>query len=361
MSQEDRLRADIRASLDRVEVPRRPLRARPTSTSASPRMAVGLALLLGFAAAASSALLLSHPAILSEETPAATAGPQQTATRFRSASGGFSLTLPASWSGQADDRILNRVDRRLFLISNGPLDTSQIATSAEPGGDWSLVPATRIVLELRERAGGPPPEVPTASVDQASVPPQWSTATAGTDGSFATLSLRFGYLWGSMEWLAHVGPSAPQTDREALAAIAASIRFDDLPLRGNLPEARAFVAGSVGDFPLGSTTLFKPGTDGPAQSFYLVRGAHHFFAIANQAYLGFGTQPPCTIRYDSAQRSFVCDATGDRWDEFGVRIAGDHQLDLGWLGVIVRADRVVVGGALVAGPRQVDEGLDRVR
>lgn len=353
------LRASIRATLDGIAVPARPLGAR---IKRSP--SIGPVLSFAVAAISIGMLATTGTSLWSERNldPAASSSAgvsiSPSSTLFRSDLAGLTFRLPVGWSAQEQRHILNRAFTRLAVAANGVLDPMVTETSADPAGGWRSVAPNRVVLELREQVGGPAPASPAASETEQSSPPMFPAAPSGQDGGFSTYSVRLAHLWRRFEFVAHVGPAASQADRDALRAILASLMFDPPTNRGMLQDGRVLVAGRVADFPVGSVTHFEAGPSGALPSFYLVRGSSHYFAHLDQAYLFRAGRNPCRVRFDAAAQMFVCDQTGDRWDLFGV-FDGDHKYDLGWLGVIIWEDRVFVGGGLSAGERQLDQTPER--
>lgn len=360
-----RLRLGVKQVINSIVVPSRVLGTRESMPAARSLLGLLGAALIVAAVVVGGRALLSDPSsrtvtASTAPPPAASASPNARTRVFHVDIAWLSFVLPAGWDAYAETRIINRPMTRYAVLGNGPIDAHLLETSADQQGDWKSIAPERVVLELREQVGGPGPHITPASVAEVAAAPPWPPS-GGLDQGFTVYTTRFDYLWRNLELLAHVGPAAPPADRDALTALVTSMSFDAPPDHGPFKEGRVFVAGRVTEFTFGSVTHFDAQQSRLGQGFYLVRGAKHFFAHFDDAYSGFAARRSCPVRFDPTSERFVCDATRDEWDLFGVIVSTEHQYDLGWLGVIVRDGRVFVGGdAFRAGPRQIDEAAERI-
>jgi hypothetical protein len=98
--------------------------------------------------------------------------------------------------------------------------------------------------------------------------------------------------------------------------------------------------------------------------FFLVRGAHTLLALIDGAYQFMGAMKPCPIRYDASTRTFVCEATGDRWSRTGAQLTGGGLFGLAYHTAMLKDGLVLVGGATMGGgerlPAEGDEFADPV-
>jgi hypothetical protein len=283
--------------------------------------------------------------------PAAAIGPFYT---YHSATAGFDVRLPRGWT--ADDRttLVNRRTVRLLVIGNQ--GTSLPAPSGNqtplPGQppDWTQLASEQIVLELLELAGPGGPSVDAAATES-SFPLDWSNARQMADGqgSVATaLSLSFQHMLRPLTLTARIGTSAPASDVADIADIVVSLRPEPIPTGGEYRGWR--VIGPLMSFQIGAVMHFDSSVE-RAYGFYFVRGARTMFAFLDSAYLFMGAMKPCPIRYEAASRTFVCDATSERWSRVGKQLTGAGSFGLAYHTMFVKDGLVFIGGGAGGGGR----------
>jgi len=348
----DEIERIIRRDIDRLPlfpeerwVPAQPPRS-TTMTGLGRAVAVALVLVVAVASGSALARLRSDAVPSGVTDPGGSAakltGPPAAPPAFHAAAG-FDLRLPPGWS--ADDRtdVVGRRSQRLLVVSNnGALPPPQTGA----GVDWSAVPTNSVVLELLESGspGGPGPE--TESV----FPLDWNQARPVTGSAVRQLDLQFQHLLRPLTLSAHLGPTASAADVERLRQLVASIRPEPLPVNG---VYRGWdILGPLESYPVG-TVRHVEAHQPSGMGYFLVRGARTVMAHIDQGYLFMGAMRPCPIRYDAAARTFVCDATGDRWSRTGRLLGGLEGFALGWHVAFVKDGLVLVAGGSAngGGPR----------
>lgn len=288
----------------------------------------------------------SHPAPPSPATPQGPAAPVAP-NSFHSTTSGLDLTLPEGWFARDGVEMINRRQYRYFVVGKEGTD---VAPTVQGNADWTQVTSDRIRLELQAYAlpGGGSPDTETQ------FPLGWTAAQLmPPQGEFVVKSLSFQNLLRPFTLVAHIGAQVAPSDAVELAAIVASIRPEPLPPSG---EYRGWdVLGPVDLFPIGAVRHFDPIAPGVG-GFYLVRGARSIFALIDHTYLFMAAIRPCAIRYDDQSRTFVCDATGDRWSRVGRQLLTETSwFNLGRHGAIVKDGVVLVGGSTSSASRVDDE------
>ena len=206
---------------------------------------------------------------------------------------------------------------RLVVVGSRGADMPR---SANPlGADWSRIPTDSIYLELQYFGfpGSPPVDGETV------FPLDWSNARAGgMQGDFNVSRLAFQHLLQPLTLVAYVGKDAPAADIAEIRAVVSSLRPEPIPAQG---AYRGWtVVGRADALPIGAVSHFESIAFPNADGFFVVRGAKTLFAYVDHAYVMFGATRPCAIKYESASRTFVCDATDDRWSRVGKLLtAGD--------------------------------------
>lgn len=315
--------------------------------------------LLGWRAGAAAALALAAAAVAvgsapwptrptptgstPAQTPAATAASPQWGALVESASG-FRLRVPDGWTFNDSRVLVNRAVERLFSLSAHPLDPPA------PTQTWASVREDAVVLELWQYGG---PRMPSAASEESEFPLDWSAAEALSDASARQARrLQFRHVFRPLALVAHVGPSAPQRDRDQLAAIVASMQPLPVPDEGSYLGAH--VAGRLANLPQGSITLVGVGRP-TATPMFIVRGRQHTFAFHASAFGGYGGMYACPLRYEPDARVFICDASGARWTRVGTPLAASAQFSLDWAPVAVRDGKVMVMPSRISGPSVRDE------
>jgi hypothetical protein len=305
------------------------VRATPPSEQASPQPT---------ASASASALL------------GATAG---NFTSFHSATAGFDVRLPRGWVAADHGELVNRWSVRLLVIGNRSAGVPDASGSPVPGRtpDWTRLASDQIVLELLMFGG---PGGPSAGTET-SFPLDWSDARPMPDGQgtvATTLSVSFQHLLRPLSLVARIGTSAAPSDVAEITGIVASLAPEPIPTGG---EYRGWqVVGPLASFPVGTVQRFGSSTP-RAYGFYLVRGAKTVFAFIESAYLSMLAMKPCPIRYEAASRTFVCDATGERWSRVGRQLTEPGHFGLGYHTTFVKDGLVLVGGGSSGSSRNTND------
>ncbi|HTJ60123.1 MAG TPA: hypothetical protein VL333_02910 [Candidatus Saccharimonadales bacterium] len=272
---------------------------------------------------------------------------------FHSAAG-FNLIVPPGWTATDRTEMFNRRGARLLVLSNGAQPVADAQTGLLTLTD---LPADHVVLELTEFSfpGGPGPQT------ESTFPLDWHAAQVAIGPYGLAPMLHFQHLLQSLTLTAYSGPDAKQADRDALASVVASIRPEVIPESG---VYRGWdVLGPLATFPIGSVRHFST-PQSTVGAFFLVRGAHTLFALIDSAYQFMGAMKPCPIRYDPSARTFVCEATGDRWSRTGAQLTGGGLFGLAYHTAMVKDGLVLVGGSSMGGgerpPAEQDEFADPV-
>ena len=256
---------------------------------------------------------------------------------------------------------MNRRTLRLLVIGNQgtalPAPGNQTPSPGQPP-DWTQLSPHRIVLELISISGPGGPR-PDAANTESSFPLDWSNARPIADGqgNVATaLSLSFQHMLRPLTLIARIGASAPPGDVAEIEGIVASLRPEPIPTFGEYQGWR--VVGPLASFQIGAVTHFDSSVF-RGYGFYFVRGARTVFAFLDSAYLFMGATKPCPIRYEIGSRTFVCDATGERWSRVGKQLAGPGSFALAYHTTFVKDGLVLVGGGASGGGRNTyDESAE---
>ncbi len=280
--------------------------------------------------------------------------PVPTSPRGFHSAAGFDLILAPGWTASDRTESFNRRGARLFVVSNRrqPLADPQTGLL-----NWTDLPADHVVLELTAFSfpGGPGPETETT------FPLDWHAAQIAVGPYGPSPMLHFQQLLRQLTLTAYYGPAASQADRDALDSLVASIRPEPIPVSG--VYGRWDVLGPLATFPIGTVRHFST-PQSSVGGFFLVRGARTLFALIDGAYQFMGAMKPCPIRYDASGRTFVCDATGDRWSRTGAQLTGGGLFGLAYHTAMVKDGLVLVGGSSMGGggrpPTEADEFADPI-
>ncbi|HEX9312573.1 MAG TPA: hypothetical protein VGA30_07085, partial [Actinomycetota bacterium] len=115
-----------------------------------------------------------------------------------------------------------------------------------------------------------------------------------------------------------IGPAAPTADREAAAAMVASLRFLPLAEGTIIGQSPSFyVLGPPSRYPVGSVTRFEASvlprsSYGPPLVFDLIHVNGGFYALAWPDDLHGGYKAACGVHYEAGAHEFSCD-NGARW------------------------------------------------
>lgn len=257
---------------------------------------------------------------------------------FHSAAG-FDLVVPPGWTASDRTEMFNRRGARLLVLSNGPQPVADAQTGLLT---WAGLPADHVVVELTEFSfpGGPGPQT------ESTFPLDWHSAQVAMGPDGPAPMLHFQHLLRPLTLTAHYGPDAKEADRDALVSLVASFRPEVIPASG---VYRGWdVLGPLATFPIGSVRHFST-PQSTVGGFFLVRGLHTLFALIDGAYQFMGAMKPCPIRYDDAARTFVCEATGDRWSRTGAQLTGGGLFGLACHTAMVKDGLVLVGGSSMGG------------
>ena len=275
----------------------------------------------------------------------ATAAPPPRPGEYHSIGAGFYLQVPPGWTAAEGPGLVDGRTMRLVVVGSRGADMPR---SANPlGADWSRIPTDSIYLELQYFGfpGSPPVDGETV------FPLDWSNARAGgMQGDFNVSRLAFQHLLQPLTLVAYVGKDAPAADIAEIRAVVSSLRPEPIPAQG---AYRGWtVVGRADALPIGAVSHFESIAFPNADGFFVVRGAKTLFAYVDHAYVMFGATRPCAIKYESASRTFVCDATDDRWSRVGKLLtAGDGWavFGLAWHPAIVKDGLILVGGRTTGG------------
>lgn len=264
------------------------------------------------------------------------------------AAAGFDLTVPQGWVATDRTELFNRRSTRLLVISKGPSPAADPQTGLVR---WADLAADGVALELTEFSfpGGPGAET------ESTFPLDWRAAQISTTPDGQAPTLTFQHLLRRLTLTAHYGSATAAADRDALAAIVASIRPEPIPMSGVYRQWD--VVGPLARFPIGSVQHLSALQPSPG-GYFLVRGAHTVFAFIDGAYQFMGAMKPCLVRYDASTRTFVCDVTGDRWSRTGTQLTGGGFLGLGYHVALVKDGIVLVGGSTNGGGQTVAESAE---
>ena len=280
--------------------------------------------------------------------------PAPTLSRGFHSAAGFDLIVPPGWTASDRTEMFNRRSARLLVLSNG----AQPVADAQTGLlTWTDLPADHVVLELTEFSfpGGPGPQT------ESTFPLDWHAAQVAIGPYGQAPMLHFQQLLRPLTLTAYYGPDAKDADRAALEPLVASIRPEVIPVSG---VYRGWdVLGAIATFPIGSVRHFST-PQSAVGGFFLVRGAHTLFALIDGAYQFMGAMKPCPIWYDASARTFVCEATGDRWSRTGAQLTGGGLFGLAYHTAMVKDGLVLVDGSSMGGgerpPAEGDEFADPV-
>jgi hypothetical protein len=299
-----------------------------------------------------------QPSALSSASPSAT-GLFYT---YHSSTAGFDVRLPLGWTAADKSQLFSRRSVRLLVIGNRratvPPPPANQQTMPGQVPDWTQLASDQVVLELSESAGPGGPSA-DASATESSFPLDWSNARPIADGQgnvSTARSLLFQHLLRSFTLVARIGASAPPGDVAEIAGIVTSLTPEPIPTFGEYRGWR--VIGPLTSFQIGAVMHFDSSLY-RAYGFYFVRGARTVFAFLDSAYLFMGATKPCPIRYEIASRTFVCDATSERWSRVGKQVAGPFSFALAYHTTFVKDGLVLVGGGAGGGGRNTyDEAVE---
>jgi hypothetical protein len=299
-----------------------------------------------------------QPSALSSASPPATA----LFYTYHSSTAGFDVRLPLGWTAADKSQLFSRRSVRLLVIGNRgatvPPPPADQQTMPGQVPDWTQLASDQVVLELSESAGPGGPSA-DASATESSFPLDWSNARPIADGQgnvSTARSLFFQHLLRSFTLVARVGASAPPGDVAEIAGIVTSLTPEPIPTFGEYRGWR--VIGPLASFQIGAVMHFDSSLY-RAYGFYFIRGARTVFAFLDSAYLFMGATKPCPIRYEIASRTFVCDATSERWSRVGKQVAGPFSFALAYHTTFVKDGLVLVGGGAGGGGRNTyDEAVE---
>jgi hypothetical protein len=281
-------------------------------------------------------------------SPSASSAPLATIAPFytyHSTNAGFDIRLPRGWTAEDQSSLINRRTVRLLVIGN-----QGTSLPAPPGNqtplpgqapDWTQLATDRIVLEFISFSGPGGPSADTES----SFPLDWSNARSIADGqgNVATaLSMSFQHMLRPLTLIARVGASAPPGDVAEIASIVASITPEPVPTSGEYRGWR--VVGPLASLPVGTVEHFSSSAPN-GYGFFLVRGSKTVFSFIDRAYQFMAAMKPCRIEYEAVSRTFVCDATSERWSRVGKQLSGLGSFGLPFHSVFVKDGIVLVGGS----------------
>jgi hypothetical protein len=290
------------------------------------------------------------PAQPSASSPIAAAG-----RNLLRSSEGFDLEIPEGWLGRVDNLQTNRSVRRLVLLGNRGLEApSQIPST------WPSVPTDRVIVELVEYIGGPPPIQPKTATEFG-FPLEWQKAQElRPDGTFAVRSLIFSHVGRRLGFTVHIGPDAPAPDVARIAPLVASLRPEPIPTSGFYRSWR--VIGPLDSFAVGSVTHFDAVAPN-VYGFYLARGQNTIFAHTDRAFVFNGGFMNCPAAYDSSTKTFLCARSGDRWSRVGKLLTaptptGSDPFGLAYQEVLIKDGLLLVGGGMSGGRISEDEVVE---
>ena len=275
---------------------------------------------------------------------AALATPAPFAT-YHSSNTGLDVRLPRGWTAEEQSGLINRRTVRLLVIGNQgtnlPAPTGNQTPLPGQTPDWTQLATDRIVLELTSFSAPGGPSADTES----SFPLDWSNARPIADGqgNVATaFALSFQTMFLRLTLTARIGTGAPPRDIAEIAGIVASIRPEPIPTFGDYRGWR--VIGPLASMPIGVVEHYTSSAPN-GYGFYVVRGSKTIFSFIDRAYQFMAAMKPCPIRYEAVSRTFVCDATGERWSRVGKQLSGSGSFGLPFHSVFVKDGIVLVGGS----------------
>jgi hypothetical protein len=252
------------------------------------------------------------------------------------------LRLPRGWTAEEQNALINRRTVRLIVIGNQGTNLPAPAGNQTPlpgrTPDWTQLASDRIVLELTTFSG---PVGPSAATESA-FPLDWSNARPIADGQgnvAAAFALSFQTMLRPFTITARIGTGAAPSDIAEIAGIVASIRPEPIPTFGEYGGWR--IIGPLASVPIGTVEHYTSNGYG----FYVVRGTKTVFSFIDRAYQFMAAMKPCPIRYEAMSRTFVCDATGERWSRVGKQLSGSGSFPLPFHPVFVKDGMVLVGGS----------------